>query len=390
MTLFSRTDTSSFGEWWWTVDRALLVAFFVLMGFGVVLVASAGAPVAGRIGYDEFHFIKRHLMILGPSVALMLGISFLDPKTVRRLAVVTLAVGIAGMAAALGFGSEVKGAQRWIPFFGFSLQPSEFVKPAFAVVAAWLLARQKEVPEFPAHKICGAIFLVVVALLLLQPDLGMTIVVTAVLAAQIFLAGLPFRYLVLFGIGGVVFIVAAYFGFGHVQSRIDRFLDPAAGDNYQIERALEAFGNGGFLGTGPGQGNVKLTIPDAHSDFAFSVVGEEQGFIFLAVLIGIYAFIILRGMGRMTASGDMFSILAGGGLLVMFGLQALIHMGSNVHILPTKGMTLPFVSYGGSSLLSSAFAMGMVLALSRRQARAAVARGGLVMRGAAVAADKGG
>lgn len=383
MTLFARTDTSSFGEWWWTVDRALLLALFVLMGFGVVLVASSGAPVAGRIGYDEFHFIKRHIVILIPSIVLMLGISFLDSRTVRRFAVIVLAIGTAGMAAALGFGSEVKGAQRWIPIFGFSLQPSEFVKPAFAVVAAWLLARQKEAPEFPAHKICGAIFLVIVALLLLQPDLGMTVVVTAVLAAQIFLAGLPLRYVALFGLGGVGLLFLAYFGLGHVQSRIDRFLDPAAGDNYQVDRALEAFESGGLLGTGPGQGSVKLTIPDAHSDFVFAVAGEELGFVFLAILIGLYAFIILRGIGRVAAGGEMFAMLAGGGLLVMFGLQALIHMGSSVHMLPTKGMTLPFVSYGGSSLLASAFAMGMVLAFTRRQSRSAVARGGLVMREAA-------
>lgn len=380
MTLLARTDTSSLGEWWWTVDRALLVALFALMGFGVVLVASSGAPVAGRIGYDEFHFIKRHLMVLVPSVILMLGLSFCDARTVRRLGILALGASLVGMAAALGLGDEVKGARRWIPLFGFSLQPSEFVKPALAVVAAWLLARQKEVPEFPAHKICAGIYLVVVALLLLQPDLGMTVVVTAVLTAQIFIAGLPFRYVFLVGFLIVAALVGSYFGFDHARSRIDRFLDPASGDNYQVERALEAFGNGGLLGTGPGQGSVKLNIPDAHSDFVFAVAGEELGLIFLAVLVGLYVFVVLRGMGRLAAGGDMFAILAGGGLLIMFGLQALIHMGSSVHLLPTKGMTLPFVSYGGSSLLSSALAMGMVLALTRRQGRPAVARSGLVVR----------
>lgn len=379
MTLLSRTDTSPLGQWWWTVDRGLLAALLALMGFGVVLVTSSGSAVAERIGLDPYHFIERHLIVLGPALVLMVGLSFLTPLWVRRVAVLVLAGCVVAMAGILAFGTEVKGAQRWFSLMGFSLQPSEFVKPSLAVVTAWLIARQKETPEFPAHKICAGLFAVVIALLLLQPDLGMTVVVTAVIFAQIFLVGLPFRYLFLFGPAALGLIGAAYLTFDHVRSRIDRFLDPESGDTYQINRAMEAFRNGGLWGVGPGQGTVKLSIPDAHSDFIFSVAAEEMGLVFLIPLIALFVFIVLRGLRRASESGDLFIALAGGGLVFMFGLQALIHIGSNAHLLPTKGMTLPFVSYGGSSLLAMAYGMGTLLALTRRQVRDAVSRAGLAL-----------
>jgi cell division protein FtsW len=377
--LFSRTDTSALGQWWWTVDRGLLAALLALMGFGIVLVTSSGPAVAERIGYGQYHFIERHVILLGPALVLMIGMSFLTPVWVRRVSVLALAGCLAAMAGILVFGTEVKGAQRWFSVMGFSLQPSEFVKPSLVIVTAWLIARQKETPEFPAYKICAGLFALVVTLLLLQPDLGMTVVVTAVIAAQIFLAGLPLRYLFVVGPGVLGLVGASYVLLGHVRSRIDRFLDPDSGDTYQINRAMEAFHNGGLWGVGPGQGSVKLSIPDAHSDFIFSVAAEEMGIVFLIPLIGLFAFIVLRGLRRTTNSGDLFVVLAGGGLVFMFGLQALIHIGSNAHLLPTKGMTLPFVSYGGSSLLAMGYGMGALLALTRRQARDAVSRGGLAL-----------
>jgi len=208
----------------------------------------------------------------------------------------------------------------------------------------------------------------------------MTVVVTVVLGAQVFLAGLPFRYLLVFGLCFIGLLVAAYFTFSHVESRFDRFFNPDSGDSYQVEKALSAFRSGGVFGTGPGQGDVKLSIPDAHSDFIFSVAGEELGLLFIVALVAIYGFILLRGFSRLMDSELLFAVLAGGGILVMFGLQSFVHMGTNVNIMPAKGMTLPFISYGGSSLLASALAMGMVLALTRRQPRSGVARGGLVTR----------
>jgi cell division protein FtsW len=291
--------------------------------------------------------------------------------------------GLLAMVLVLLVGSEIKGAQRWIHLPGFSLQPSEFVKPAFAVAAAWFMARQKDRPEFPGDRIAAGLYGVVVTLLLLQPDLGMTVVVTAIYGGLIFLAGFPFWLLAAFGCGALALLAGSYFFLDHVHSRINRFLDPASGDNYQVQKALEAFQNGGLFGTGPGQGTVKLGLPDAHADFIFAVAGEELGLIFTLILLGLFEFVLLRGFNRVMDSPDIFPLLATAGLLVMFGVQALIHMGSSVNLLPAKGMTLPFISYGGSSLLAMAFAMGMVLALTRRQARSSVIRNMPVARPAA-------
>jgi cell division protein FtsW len=258
-----------------------------------------------------------------------------------------------------------------------SIQPSEFAKPAFAIAAGWFMSRQKENPRFPGNAIASGLYFVTISLLLLQPDFGMTFVITCIWAVQIFLAGFPFRLLIGFGGCGALGVVGAYYGLEHVRSRVDRFFHPDSGDNYQIERSLDSFQNGGIFGTGPGQGVVKQSLPDAHADFIFSVAGEEMGLICILIIIAIFAFLILRGFNRLMDSDNMFTVLAVGGLLTMFGLQAIIHMGSAMNVLPAKGMTLPFISYGGSSILSLGFSMGAVLALTRRQARAGVSRGGL-------------
>lgn len=379
--LFSRTDQSIFGRWWWTVDRIMLAGFVILMVCGVVLVATASPPVAERIGVGDYHFIKRHLVVLIPALAIMITMSLLSPRTVWRVASIVFAGGIFAMILVLIFGMEVKGAQRWLSLPGFSLQPSEFVKPAFAVCAAWMIARERENPGFPGNRIAVGMFAIMAVLLLLQPDFGMTAVVTCIFGAQILLAGFPLWLIGVLGAGAVLGAVGSYFVFDHVQSRIDRFLDPSAGDNYQVEQALDAFRAGGIMGAGPGQGTVKLHIPDAHADFIFAVAGEEMGLLLAGFIVALFAFIVLRGFNRIMDSDNMFVVLAAGGLLVMFGLQALIHMGANVHMLPAKGMTLPFISYGGSSLLSVSFAAGIILALTRRKAKQGIARGSRIARG---------
>ncbi len=378
--LFSRTDQSVLGRWWWTVDRGMLAALLTLVIFGVVLVAAASPPVAERIGLDSYHFVKRHLVILVPAMVIMFGTSLLSPRNVWRVASIALVGGIFALVIVLFTGTEIKGAQRWIHLPGLSLQPSEFVKPAFAVVGAWFIARQKENPAFPGGKITAGLFLLIITLLLLQPDLGMTFVTGCIYGALIFLAGLPLSIVAVLVVVGVLGLVASYFAFDHVHSRVDRFFDPSSGDSYQVQKSLEAFQNGGLLGTGPGQGTVKLGLPDAHADFIFAVAGEELGFVFVGALLLVFGFILLRGFNRVLDQNDMFAVLATGALLTMFGIQAFIHMGSSTHLLPAKGMTLPFVSYGGSSLLAISWTMGMVLALTRRQVRASIARGSAVSR----------
>lgn len=376
----ARTDKTWISEWWWTVDKVMLACLLAIVAFGVLLVAAASPAVAERIGASQHMFIIKHIVFVIPAIGLMVATSLCSLSTLWRLSLVIFGIGVVALLFVPVFGTEIKGAQRWLPFLGFSLQPSEFVKPAFIVAAAGFIARQKEHAEFPGYKIAIALYAVFAALLVLQPDMGMTFLVTCCFLAVIFLAGLPLRWVILLGGAGMGAIILAYTMLPHFQSRIDRFLDPSSGDTYQVQKSLAAFENGGVFGTGPGQGTVKLHLPDAHADFIFSVAGEELGLIFVLLIVGLYAYILVRGFNRIMDSGDLFVVLATGGLLTQFGLQALVHMGSALSLLPTKGMTLPFISYGGSSLMAMGVAMGMVLALTRRQSRQGIARSGLSIR----------
>jgi cell division protein FtsW len=357
---FARTDRSLVAQWWWTVDRWTLLAVAALIGFGVLMVFAASPAVAERIGTDSLHFVKRHLAVLPIAVALMLLVSMQNPRTVRRIALVGFIIATALLAYTFVGGVEIKGARRWVELPGLSMQPSEFVKPTFAVLAAWLFAERK-------NWVAVALFAIVVTMLLKQPDLGMTVVVSAVFFAQFFLAGLRLGWVALMAGGGVAGLAGAYVLLPHVKSRIDRFIDPSSGDNYQIDRSIEAFGNGGLWGQGPGEGRVKEWLPDAHADFVFAVAGEELGLILCLVIVTIFAFIVLRGLARMVQEQNLWIVLAATGLYVQFGLQAIINMASTLHLMPTKGMTLPFISYGGSSMLAIAFGLGMALALTRRR-----------------------
>jgi cell division protein FtsW len=367
MTPFTRADTSIMGNWWWTVDRWSLVAIAALMAFGALLAAASSPAVAERIGLDALYFIKRHFMLLPVSVILILGISALTPVQVRRLAVIAFLGCVVLLAATLMLGVEIKGARRWLSLAGFSLQVTEFVKPTFAVVAAWLFSEAAHDPRFPGRLICTGIFALVLGLIIAQPDLGQAVVITAVWMAQFFLAGLPMWLVAGLVVLGVSGIVGAYFTLSHVTSRIDRFLDPDSGDTYQIERSIEAFSSGGLFGRGPGEGQVKTVLPDAHADFVFAVAGEELGLLVTLIIVSLFAFIVLRGLARAMSEQNLFVLLAVSGLLVQFGIQALINMGSSLQLIPTKGMTLPFISYGGSSLLGIGLGLGMTLALTRRR-----------------------
>ncbi len=364
---WARTDTSILGRWWWTVDRWSLGALGLLVAFGAVVIAAASPSVADRLNVDEFHFVRRHLALLVPALLILLGSSLLSPTGARRLSVLVLAAGIFGVILTLLIGVEIKGAARWLQIGGLSVQPSEFVKPAFAVVAAWLFTRSAMRQEPQGNIASCALLAAILGLLLLQPDLGMAVVVTAVWGVQFFLAGLSIGMVAAMAGLALAGLAGSYLTFPHVASRIDRFLDPASGDNYQVQRSLEAFMNGGFWGTGPGEGTVKTGLPDAHADFIMAVAGEEFGMAWCLILISLFAFVVLRGFNRAIGEQSLFVLLAAAGLLVQFGLQALINMGSTLNLIPTKGMTLPFVSYGGSSMLALAFGMGMVLALTRRR-----------------------
>ncbi|WP_024576370.1 MULTISPECIES: putative lipid II flippase FtsW [unclassified Afipia] len=367
--MISREQRTPLSEWWWTVDRLLVAAFITLMLGGVILSLAASPPVAARIGLDPFHFFNRHVLFLVPSLIVMLGVSFLSPRQVRRTALVVFTVSILLVVATLLFGPEVKGAKRWITILGINIQASESLKPAFVVLVAWLFAESAKRPEMPATSMALGLLLMTVTLLVLEPDFGQTMLILMVWGTLFFIAGM--RMIWVFGLmgAGAVGLFGAYMMVPHVAGRIKRFVDPASGDTFQVDTAMEAFTHGGWFGQGPGEGTVKRILPDSHTDFVFAVAAEEFGIILCLALLALFAFIVIRALSRAYASEDMFARFAAAGLAIMFGIQASINMAVNLHLMPAKGMTLPFISYGGSSMISLAYGVGMLLALTRQRPR---------------------
>ncbi|HMJ45235.1 MAG TPA: putative lipid II flippase FtsW [Pseudolabrys sp.] len=370
--MVSRAQRTPFGEWWWTVDRLTLGAIGALMLTGVVLSLAASPPVAGRLGLEPFYFVNRHILFLFPSIAIMLAVSFLSPHQIRRLSMIVFAISLVMVAATPYLGAEIKGARRWLILFGVNIQPSEFLKPAFVILIAWLFGESAKRPDMPANAIAFAMLLMVVALLVVQPDFGQTMLIVLVWSALFFMAGM--RVVWVFGIAGIagLGLLTAYFTVPHVARRIQRFLDPASGDTFNIDIATESFMRGGWFGMGPGEGTVKRLLPESHTDFVFAVAAEEFGVALCLVLVSLFAFIVIRALIRAMRNDDPFPRFAAAGLTMLFATQSAINMSVNLHLIPAKGMTLPFISYGGSSMISLAYAMGMLLALTREQPRAAM------------------
>ena len=338
----------------------------LLITIGVVLVFGASPAVAERIGLSSFHFVERHIVFLVGSLAVMFMVSLMTPVMVRRFGLVLFGLCLILLVATLFLGPEVKGAQRWLRLGSFTLQASEFMKPAFIIFSAWMFSESQRQPDFPGWKISMFSCAVVVALLILQPDLGQSILVAFVWGVQLFMAGLAWFWvgaLLVAALGG---LLISYLTLSHVADRIDSFFHPETHDTYQVDLSIEAFRNGGFLGEGPGEGIVKMRLPDAHSDYIFAVAGEEFGVVVCLLIICIFATIVIRGFVNLLKEQDLFTVLAVAGLLIQFGIQAFINLAVNLSIIPSKGMTLPFISYGGSSMLALAIGMGMILSLTRR------------------------
>ncbi|CAM5338871.1 putative peptidoglycan glycosyltransferase FtsW OS=Afipia felis OX=1035 GN=ftsW PE=3 SV=1 [Afipia felis] len=365
--MMSREQRTPLSEWWWTVDKLLLAAIMALILAGVILSLAASPPVATRIGLDPFHFFNRHVLFLVPSIVVMIGTSFLSPKHVRRSALIVLALSMALIVATLLFGPEVKGARRWITILGVNIQASEAAKPAFVVVVSWLFSESTRRPEMPATSTALVLLIMLVTLLVLEPDFGQTMLVLTVWGALFFIAGM--RMVWVLGLAGIssVGLFTAYLTVPHVAARIQRFMNPASGDTFQVDLAADSFMQGGWFGQGPGEGTVKRLLPDSHTDFVFAVGAEEFGIVLCLALLALFAFIVLRSLSRAYASEDLFTRFAASGLAIMFGTQACINMAVNLHLMPAKGMTLPFISYGGSSMVSLAYGVGMLLALTRQR-----------------------
>src|SRR6201997_23938 len=370
--MLSREQRNPFSDWWWTVDRLQLAAIIALILAGVILSLAASPQVATRIGLDPFHFFNHHVMFLLPSFTVLIGVSFLSPRQIRRSALIIFAVSVALIVITLLIGPEVKGSRRWITIIGVNIQASEIAKPSFVVLAAWLFAESTGRPEMPATSMAIVLLLTLVSLLVMEPDFGQTMLILMVWGSLFFIAGM--RMIWVAGLAGAASagLFGAYLLVPHVAARIKHFMNPASGDTFQVDTAMEAFYNGGWFGLGPGEGIAKRSLPDSHTDFVFAVAAEEFGIILCLALLALFTFIVIRALSRAYATEDMFARFAASGLAILFGVQAAINMSVNLQLIPAKGMTLPFISYGGSSIVSLAYGVGMMLALTRLRPRTEV------------------
>ncbi len=370
MRIFSRTDRSFVAEWWWTVDRSMLLGVGALLALGYFMAFAASPAVAQNIGMPIYYFANKQLMFLSFAAAVFLAVSMLNPKQIQVLAVLILLASIAAVAMTLSFGVSVKGASRWLLIGGLSVQPSEILKPAFVVVSAYLFARQRAQFDSKAVLFSFSLLVLVSVLLIMQPDIGQMTLLCLVWMCLYFLSGASLTRLALLAVCGALAAGYLYATKPHVASRVDRFLDRAAGDTYQVDRAMDAIRSGGVVGVGVGDGQVKSILPDAHSDYVFAVAAEEGGLIFGAMIILTFGFLVWRALNAMRQESEHWIQLAASGLICLFGLQAVINLAVNLNMIPSKGMTLPFISYGGSSLLASAITMGMLVGLMRRRSLA--------------------
>ena len=380
---FARSDRSTIGVWWWTVDRWMLGVVAMLIGIGVVIAFAASPAAAARMNIgDPFHFAVRQCVFAAISVMILISVSMFDVRSIRRSAVLIWLVAILIMVALPFLGHNAKGATRWIEVGGFTLQPSEFMKPALIVLIAWMFSEGQKGEGVPGVSIAFILYAIPVALLLMQPDVGQTALITVTFGAAFWMAGVPLSWVMMLAGMAVAGLGSTYFLFPHVAARVDKFISPDKADTHQVDAAKVAQAAGGFFGRGPGEGVLKRSIPDAHTDFALSVGAEEFGLIFLLLVIALFTFVVIRGLYRAMKLNDPFEQVAAAGLFVLVGLQAFINIAVNLDMIPTKGMTLPFISYGGSSMLAMGLTLGMALALTRRRPGAYAPSEGLAKAGA--------
>lgn len=354
-------------RWWWEMDRGTVFLLLALMFAGGVAVTTASVAVAKTYQVGPYYFAIKQSIFLATGLVVMVALTLLHPVGVKRIGWLLMALAFGGVLLTLFVGVDVKGASRWISIAGQTIQPSEFLKPAFIIVNATLLARANSAQLRQGFVFSLGLMALVGLPLLLQPDFGMFLLLGLVWFAQVFMAGVPVLFLIPLVLSGLGAIMGAYFALPHVRDRIARFMDPGSSDTYQVDQASEAILSGHLFGRGVGEGVVKHTLPDAHTDFIFAVVAEEFGIIVCLLLLGAYVTLVLRGFNRVMLQQDRFVLLAGGGILCLLAIQVMVNIGVALHLLPTTGMTLPFISYGGSATLSMALMMGFLLALLRKR-----------------------
>lgn len=362
--MFSRNNRSILSQWFWSIDRNILFIFFAIILIGIILNFAATPPLAKRLGLAPFYFAKRHILYMIPAVFLMIVGSFFNPVQIRKICMVVMVIAMMLLVATPFIGYEIKGAKRWIQVAGVSIQISELIKPCFCVISGWMLTKQFHNKKFRGVLYSCCILLFILIFLLIQPDLGMSIVLIATWLVQIFIGGMPLMLAVGVALTVPFFLILAYLLFPHVAFRLQMFL---SGDqNYQVSKAMEAVRNGGFFGQGIGEGVIKKHVPDAHADFIFAVAGEEFGIVFCLIIISLFVMLIYFVNKRLKYNHSFFGILTVTGLLAQFSIQSLINMASVLGLIPTKGMTLPLISYGGSSLIALGFSCAILLSLTKK------------------------
>ena len=367
---YGRSDRSAVGRWFWEIDRVLLLLIAALIGIGLIAVAAASPAGAmrysgGSVRFPELYFFYRQIAWIAVGIPVMIGISMLSRERARRLSLFGAAFFFVLLLFVPVLGPEINGARRWLEIGVGQLQPSEFLKPFFVVALAWLLSLRESDRSLPVYALSAVLTGVIAFLLMKQPDFGSTIIFGCVWIALLALAGVSLRMLGLLGVSAVAGVILAYFFYDVATQRIDGFLF-GEGDTFQTDNAMRTLTAGGLFGMGPGAGTRKFGLPEPHTDYIFSVIGEEFGLIACLAIALLYLTIVARVLVKLLDEDSPFAILASAGLVITFGLQALINMAVNVQIAPSKGMTLPFISYGGSSMLALSVGMGLLLAFTRR------------------------
>ena len=367
---YGRSDTSALGRWFWEIDKVLLLLVAALIGIGLIAVAAASPAAAerysgGNVRFSELYYFWRQLAWIAIGVPVMIGISMMPRERARRISLFGAAFFFVLLIFVPVLGPEVNGARRWIAFGVGQVQPSEFLKPFFVVAMAWLLSLKETDKSLPVFTLSAGVTGAIAFLLMKQPDFGSTIIFCAVWLAMLALAGVPMRLLIGLAVAGVVGVILAYFFYDVATQRIDEFLF-GTGDTFQTDNAMRTLTAGGLFGMGPGGGTRKFGLPEPHTDYIFSVIGEEFGLIACLAIALLYLGIVARVLIKLLDEDSSFPILAAAGLAIEFGLQALINIMVNVQLAPSKGMTLPFISYGGSSMLALSIGMGLLLAFTRR------------------------
>ena len=376
--VFARTDRSALGIWWWTVDRWLLGVTLALIGLGVLLSFGTSPAAASRLDIPfPFHFAVRQSIFALGGMALLFAVSLLTPRGGRRVALFVYCGSIALMLGLLFLGHSAKGATRWVEVAGFTLQPSEFMKPALIVLVGWMFAEGQKGQGVPGVSIAFCLYVLAVGLLLREPDVGQTVLITVAFGAAFWMAGVPMSWVMMLGSLAIAGLSSTYFLLPHVTTRVNKFLshDKTIDTQQQAHNAARAIAHGGFFGRGPGEGIVKRDVPDMHTDFVYSASAEEYGLWLSLILIALFMLLTLRGLYKALKLSDPFEQVAAAGLFVLVGMQACINVAVNLDLIPTKGMTLPFISYGGSSMLAMGLTMGMALALTRRRPGAYAPKG---------------